>query len=64
VDALVAVGQQHPDIYGARMTGGGFGGAVVLIAKAGEGTQAARAIRDRYVRERGRQAMVLVPPDA
>jgi galactokinase len=62
VDALVAIGQQHPDIYGARMTGGGFGGAVVLIAKAGAGTLAARAIRDQYVRERGRQGTVLVPP--
>ena len=64
VDALVAIGQQHPDIFGARMTGGGFGGAVVLIAKAGAGTQAARAIRDRYGRQRGRQAAVLVPANA
>jgi galactokinase len=64
VDALVALGQQHPNIFGARMTGGGFGGAVVLIAKAGAGKQAARAIRERYVRQRGRQAVVLVPPDA
>ena len=64
VDALVAIGQQHPDIFGARMTGGGFGGAVVLIAKAGAGTQAARVIRDRYISQRGRQAEVLVPPDA
>jgi galactokinase len=64
VDALVAISQQHPDVFGARMTGGGFGGAVVLIVKAGGGTQAARVIRDRYVRQRGRQAAVLVPPDA
>jgi galactokinase len=64
VDALVAIAQQHPDVFGARMTGGGFGGAVVLIVKAGGGTQAARVIRDRYVRQRGRQAAVLVPPDA
>jgi galactokinase len=62
VDALVAIGQQHPAIYGARMTGGGFGGAVVLFAKAGTGRQAAQAIRDRYAHERGRQGVVLVPP--
>ncbi len=64
VDALVAIGQQHPDVYGARMTGGGFGGAVVFIAKAGAGRHAARVIRDQYARERGRQGVVLVPPDA
>jgi galactokinase len=63
VDALVVIGQEHPDIYGARMTGGGFGGAVVFIAKAGAGTEAARAIRDRYVSERERQGVVLVPPN-
>jgi galactokinase len=63
VDALVAIGQQHSDIYGARMTGGGFGGAVVLIARAGAGADAARAIRDQYVHQRGRQGVVLVPPD-
>jgi galactokinase len=64
VDALVAIGREHPDVFGARMTGGGFGGAVVLVAKAGAGRGAARAIRDRYMRQRGRQATVLVPPDA
>jgi galactokinase len=62
VDALVAIGQQHPDIYGARMTGGGFGGAVVFIAKAGAAPDAAQAIRDEYVRQRHRQGVVLVPP--
>jgi galactokinase len=64
VDALVALGVNTIRIFGARMTGGGFGGAVVLIAKAGAGTQAARPIRDRYATQRRRQAKVLVPPDA
>jgi galactokinase len=63
VDALVTIGQRHPDVYGARMTGGGFGGAVVLIARAGTGPAAARAIRDEYGRQRGRHGVVLVPPD-
>jgi galactokinase len=35
IDALVALGQADPAVYGARMTGGGFGGAVVMLARAG-----------------------------
>jgi galactokinase len=61
VDALVDIGQRQNGIYGARMTGGGFGGAVVLIAQAGRGGEAARLIQEEYSRQRGRQATVLVP---
>jgi galactokinase len=64
VDALVAIGQQHPDVYGARLTGGGFGGAVVLVARAGTGRAASEAIRDAYRRTTGRSGSVLVPPVA
>ena len=63
VDALVRIAQQHRNIYGARLTGGGFGGAVVLLAESGEGATAAAQIRDEYSRETGRNAVVLVPPD-
>ena len=62
VDALVRIGQSHPDIYGARLTGGGFGGAVVLIARSGTGRAAAATIRDEYAGQTGRDAAVLVPP--
>jgi galactokinase len=62
VDVLVSIGQQHPEIYGARLTGGGFGGAVVLLARAGRGRTAAREIRDEYRRRTGRLGEVLVPP--
>lgn len=33
VDQLVAIAQQQPGAYGARMTGGGFGGSVVAMVK-------------------------------
>lgn len=62
VDALVAIGQQYSDIYGGRMTGGGFGGAVLFLARAGAGLPAARVIRDEYIQQRHRQGVVLVPP--
>lgn len=61
VDALVAIGQRHPDIYGARLTGGGFGGAVVLVAKAGTGRTAAEEITHTYRQQTGRPGAVLVP---
>src|SRR4030095_3936057 len=35
VDALVGIAQHHPAVRAARMTGGGFGGAVVMIVQAG-----------------------------
>src|SRR6185295_15546367 len=50
IDALVGIAEQHSSVYGARLTGGGFGGAVVLITKNGEARAAADAIRDEYRR--------------
>ncbi|MDL2344008.1 galactokinase, partial [Deinococcus sp. MIMF12] len=35
VDAIVAALQAHPDVYGARMTGAGFGGSLVALVRAG-----------------------------
>jgi len=61
VDALVRIGTSHPDVFGARMTGGGFGGAVVMIAKAGCAAAAAAWIVDAYSRETERTGAVLLP---
>jgi galactokinase len=36
MDAMVEIAQGHPACYGARMTGGGFGGCAVALVKAGE----------------------------
>ena len=62
VDALVNIGQQHADILGARLTGGGFGGAVVMIARTGSGRTAAEYISAEYFRHTGRTGVILVPP--
>ncbi|GHF49415.1 galactokinase [Deinococcus metalli] len=48
VDTLVALLQAHPDIFGARMTGAGFGGAVVALARAGQAAAAAQAVLASY----------------
>jgi len=61
VDTLVRIGAAHPDVYGARLTGGGFGGAVVMIAKAGRSLDAAAAIARDYAAKTGRHPGVLLP---
>jgi galactokinase len=61
IDVLVACAQGHPDIFGARLTGGGFGGAVVMLARGGTGRRAADAIRDGYRELTRLDAAVLVP---
>jgi galactokinase len=62
IDTLVSLGQQHPYIFGARLTGGGFGGAVVMIAERGRAATAAAEIADAYQAQTGYRATVLVPP--
>jgi galactokinase len=39
VDALVACAQAHDHVFGARMTGGGFGGAIVCLVRAGSAAE-------------------------
>ncbi len=62
IDALVAIGQSHPDVYGARLTGGGFGGAVVMLAHPGDAGAAAAAVLADYQQHTGQRGAVLVPP--
>ncbi|MEO5895577.1 MAG: galactokinase, partial [Vicinamibacterales bacterium] len=61
VDLLVEVAQAHDEVYGARMTGGGFGGAVVIAASAGSGETVAADIAREYESRTERTATVLVP---
>jgi galactokinase len=47
LDALAAVLRAHPGVHGARLTGAGFGGACVALAREGEGPRVrAEALRD------------------
>jgi galactokinase len=61
IDLLVEIARAQPGVLGARMTGGGFGGSIVVLARAGAGRQAADAIVSTYRRQSGKDAMVLVP---
>jgi len=61
VDALVEAARLDPDVFGARLTGGGFGGAVVVLARAGSARPVAERVAARYRERCGRTATVLVP---
>lgn len=61
IDRLVDLAVGQPGVLGARLTGGGFGGSILVLARAGSGRGAAEAIASTYDRETGRTARVLVP---
>jgi galactokinase len=61
IDLLVELGRAEPDVLGARLTGGGFGGSVVMLARTGTGASAAARIAAQYAQKSHHQATVLVP---
>ena len=61
IDLLVDLGRQDPDVYGARLTGGGFGGAVVMLARGGTGQAVAERLARSYAAASGRSPSILVP---
>ena len=60
-DLLVELARAEPGVHGARLTGGGFGGSVVILAEPGQGKTVAGRITEAYDRQAGRVATVLVP---
>ncbi|HTN91314.1 MAG TPA: galactokinase [Sorangium sp.] len=60
VDALVESARAQPDVFGARLTGGGFGGSIVALVKRGGAARVGQAVVDAYARVPGRRATVLV----
>lgn len=61
VDDLVAAADRVQGIYGARLTGGGFGGSIVALAAAGSAAAAASEVLARYTAAGRTGARVLVP---
>jgi galactokinase len=62
VDLLVELATADQDAFGARMTGGGFGGAVVVLARAGRGRVLGQRLARIYAERSGRTPTLLVPP--
>ena len=60
IDQLVAIASADPAVHGARITGGGFGGAIVALAVRGEGGAASARIATAYRAETGKVPHVLV----
>jgi len=64
LDLLVEIATSRDGVFGARLTGGGFGGSVVLLTRRGEGRVAAVDVAAEYRRRCGRDAAILLPaPD-
>jgi galactokinase len=61
VEALVARARREPEVQGVRLTGGGFGGSVVLFTDAGRGASAAQRIAADYAAATGHRPTILVP---
>jgi galactokinase len=61
IDRLVAIAAAEGDTYGARLTGGGFGGAIVVLCRQGSARSVVDRTLDVYRRETHRQGEVLLP---
>jgi galactokinase len=61
IDLLVDLAVAQRSVVGARLTGGGFGGSVVVLAQAGCARKAGEAIVAAYVARSGRPGRLLVP---
>jgi galactokinase len=60
IDTLVELASNEPGVIGARMTGAGFGGAVIVLAEVGTGALAADRIIRAYRARTGAAGAVLV----
>jgi galactokinase len=60
VDTLVELLRAEPGVFGARMVGGGFGGAVLAIAAPEAARAAAHAAAEAYRSRTGREPRVLL----
>ena len=61
IDLLVELARAEPAVFGARLTGGGFGGSVVMLARAGSGREVADRLAKAYAERSGCEPRVLVP---
>ncbi|XP_042310529.1 galactokinase [Sceloporus undulatus] len=48
LDELVSAAMEIPEVYGSRMTGGGFGGCTVTLLESGAAEKVLRHIKEKY----------------
>jgi galactokinase len=61
IDLLVDLARTDARVFGARLTGGGFGGSIVALARAGEGKKAAERLAREYQARSAHTSRILVP---
>jgi galactokinase len=65
LDLLVDLCKRAPGVLGARLTGGGFGGAIVALVRDNQATEAAKFLSTKYREESGHEPQtVLCHPGA
>lgn len=64
LNTMVAIAQAHPAAFGARMTGGGFGGCAVALVQSDQAEQFADAVVREYSAATGLTPAVYVTPAA
>jgi galactokinase len=64
LDLLVQLAEAQEGLLGARLTGGGFGGSVVMLAERGQGANAALRVCRCYQERTRKHARLLVPVHA
>ncbi len=62
IDLLVDLAREDRRVYGARLTGGGFGGSIVALAQVGSGQGVGERLAHEYGARTGNRPTVLVPP--
>lgn len=60
LDKLVAILQADPDVFGARLTGAGFGGACVSLVRLGKAAEVSERVLDEF-RAQGGDGKRIVP---
>jgi len=61
IDLIVELARAEPDVFGARLTGGGFGGSAVLLVRKGSAALVAQRVARAYAEQSGQTPTVLVP---
>jgi galactokinase len=61
IDMLVEIALENSKVYGARLTGGGFGGSIVAITEPGSARSVAEEITRKYHERTHHKAVILVP---
>lgn len=61
IDTLVEIANAWPGVYGARITGGGFGGSVVMLTRGKEIDELVKGVAEAYRKRTGRKPVVIMP---